>query len=307
MEHTLERSQFSIWMQAARPFAYSASVIPLLVGAMIALAYYPGPVLWWLLPVVIIAGILFHTGTNLVSEYYDLKKGVDREDTFGSSRVLVEGLMEPQKLLLGGILTFAVGFVLGLILVYYRGTDMLILGLIGLLGGFFYTGKPVGYKYFALGDLLVFALMGPLMVIGSYFALTGEFTWNVFYISLPVGFLVAAILNANNIRDIKHDKEAKVTTMATILGIAGSKVEYVLLVIGAFFSVIVMILAGILDYWSLLVLVSLPPALKNIKLISQAEETNPEKIAMSDVLTAQHHMMFGLLYSISLVLTALFA
>lgn len=303
-----QRSSFSLWVQAIRPFAYSASVIPVLVGAMYALASYEGPIQWGLYPIVIIAAVLFHTGTNLVSEYFDLKKGVDREDTYGSSRILVDNLMPPSRVLRGGFLCFAIGFLLGLVLVYYRGGDMLMLGLIGLAGGVFYTGKPIGYKYLALGDIAVFMLMGPLMVIGSYFALTGDTNWwDVFYVSIPVGFLVAAILHANNMRDIIHDAKARVKTMAMLIGFRAGKTEYIFLVIGAYLSVIIMIAAGLLHYWTLIVLLSLPPALKNIAEISKANEKEPESLIMMDIKTAQHHMLFGLLYSIGLLLTALLA
>jgi 1,4-dihydroxy-2-naphthoate octaprenyltransferase len=299
------RSKASLIMQAVRPFSFSASVIPVLVGAMFAFAYFEGEILWYLLPVVIIASVLLHSGTNLVSEYFDLEKGVDRKDTFGSSKVLVEDLLPPKTVLVAGYISFALGFILGMILVYVHGLPILYLGLFGIAGGMFYTGKPIGYKYVALGDVLVFLLMGPLMVVGSYFSLTGEFDWNVAIVSLPIGLLVTAILNANNIRDIKHDTEAQVKTLATILGINAAKKEYYFLIIGAYLSVVLMVISGLLSFWSLLIIISLPVALKNIKDISIAEVNNPEAIAMMDIRTAQLHMQFGLLLTIGLVLTAL--
>lgn len=300
-----ERSSISIWFQAFRPFAYSASVTPVLVGAMVALAYYPGEIKWFLFPIAMIAGVLFHTATNLVSEYFDYKKGVDRIDTYGSSRVIVESLLEPRKVLVAGYIAFGLGFALGGILIYFRGVEMLLFGFIGLLGGYFYTGAPFGYKYVALGDFLVFTLMGPLMVIGTYFTLTGDFTLNVLYISLPVGFLVAAILHANNLRDVLHDSNVKIKTMAILFGLKGSIAEYYFLVLGSFLSVVIMAALGILSPWTLLVFISFPQALGNLKEISKAEIEKPEKIAMMDVKTAQHHMMFGLLLSIGLLLTHL--
>lgn len=299
------RSKASLIMQAVRPFSFSASVIPVLVGAMFAFAYFEGEILWYLLPVVIIASVLLHSGTNLVSEYFDLEKGVDRKDTFGSSKVLVEDLLPPKTVLVAGYISFALGFILGMILVYVHGLPILYLGLFGIAGGMFYTGKPIGYKYVALGDVLVFLLMGPLMVVGSYFSLTGEFDWNVAIVSLPIGLLVTAILNANNIRDIKHDTEAQVKTLATILGINAAKKEYYFLIIGAYLSVVLMVISGLLSFWSLLIIISLPVALKNIKDISIAEVNNPEAIAMMDIRTAQLHMQFGLLLTIGLILTAL--
>lgn len=299
------RSKASLMMQAVRPFSFSASVVPVLVGAMFALAYFEGEILWYLFPVILIASILLHSGTNLVSEYFDLKKGVDKIDTFGSSKVLVEKLLSPKTVLRAGYISFALGFLLGMILVYVHGLPILYLGLIGIAGGIFYTGKPIGYKYIAMGDILVFFLMGPFMVVGTFFSLTGVFDWNVAIVSLPIGFLVTAILNANNIRDIKHDTEAKVKTFATILGIKAAKKEYYFLVFGAYLSVIIMVLTGLLHFWTLLIIISLPVALKNIKDISIAEVNNPEAVAMMDIRTAQLHMQFGLLLTIGLVLTAI--
>ncbi len=297
------RSQISLWIQAARLFALPASVVPILFATMFSLTHNNGVIYWELLPVIIISGILFHLGTNFVGEYFDYKNGVDKEETFGSSRILVDKLMNPKTVLYGGYAAFAVGFLLGLLLVYYHGLPMLILGLIGLIGGMFYTGKPFGFKYIALGDLSVFMLFGPLMVIGSHFALTGYIDYSLLYISIPIGFLVTAILNANNIRDIKHDRMAKINTMATMLGINGSKYEYYFLIFGSFFAVILMVILQVLPLWTLIVLISLKPALDNVKQISKAELENPKNILMADATTAQHHLMFGVLYSVGILLS----
>ncbi|MGB8720989.1 MAG: prenyltransferase, partial [Desulfobacterales bacterium] len=162
-----KRSLPSVWFQATRPFSLTASVLPVVIGAVLA-ASVEGSVDWPLFPLIVACSLLFHIGTNMVSDYFDYRRGVDRDETYGSSRVLLEGLLTPKQLLAAGIILFAVGFSLGLLLVAVRGWPIFILGVIGLLGGWFYTGGPVAYKYVALGDILVFILMGPLMVIGSY-------------------------------------------------------------------------------------------------------------------------------------------
>lgn len=300
------RSKLSLWMQAVRPFAYSASVIPVLVGTALAFTYHQGTVDWFLFPIVLIASVLLHTGTNLVSEYWDFKRGVDRIDTFGSSRILVENLMQPKEVLYGGYIAFAIGFLLGLVLIYFRGWEMLVLGIVGILGGIFYTSAPVNYKYIGLGDLLVFLLMGPLMVVGAYFALTNEYNWQVLLVSLPVGFLVAAILNANNLRDIKHDTEAKIRTLANIIGPKASQIEYFSLVLLAYITVIVLVIFNLLSPITLIVLLSLPPAISNLKSVLKADVNNPHEIAILDVKTAQHHMLFGLLLFIGIFISGLF-
>ncbi|MCO5249892.1 MAG: 1,4-dihydroxy-2-naphthoate octaprenyltransferase [Candidatus Kapabacteria bacterium] len=297
-----DRTQVSLWVQAIRPFAFPATIVPIIVAIAWALFNNVGVIYWELIPVILIAGILFHTGTNLVGEYFDYKKGVDRPETFGSSRILVDGLMKPKTVLYGGYASFALGFALGLILVAYHGYPMLILGIIGLIGGMFYTGTPFGYKYVALGDLFVYLMFGPLMVIGANFALTGIIDYNLFLISIPVGCLVASILIANNLRDIRHDKVAGITTTAVLLGAKATKIEYIAIVALAYVSVVVMAATGFIPLWTLLVLISLKPAIDNIKMIATADQSNPQAIMMGDVKSAQLHLLFGVLYTIGLVL-----
>lgn len=304
MTQTLHnRSMISVWLQAIRAFSFTASMVPVITGAMLALSF-DGAKRWELFPLVILCSLLMHAGTNLVSDYYDFKKGVDSEDALGGSGVLVGKLLEPSKVLIGGILCFVFCFLLGLLFVQIRGINMLYLGLIGILGGYFYSGG-ISYKFLALGDIIVFWLMGPLMVIGSYFVITGDFNTNVALVSMPIGFLVTAILHANNLRDIRHDSAANVRTIANIIGLDGSKIQYYFLILAAYLSVFVMIAADILPLWTLLVLLSIPPAVKNIKTVSKASLERTSEIAMIDIQTAQHHFLFGMLLIIGLLIGAL--
>jgi len=301
-----ERSKFSAWIQAVRAFSFTASMVPILIGAALA-AYYQGEVKWVLFPLVAICSLLYHAATNLMSDYFDHQKGVDQDYTFGSSKVIQERLLEPKNLLRAGWLLFGVATMLGLVLIYFRGETMFWLGAAGLVGGYAYTGKPIAYKYKALGDVLVFILMGPLMVFGSYFALTGDVDSKVLMISLPVGFLVTAILHANNHRDIIHDAEAGAKTVAGLLGHSGSKLFYYFLILGAYLSVIYMVSQNILSYWAFMVFLSLPPALKNMKSISGSRPNDIEAISMIDVQTAQLHLLFGVLFTVSLLIGVFFA
>lgn len=293
------RNLLSVWFQAARPFSLTASVLPVVIGAVLA-ATIDGPVDWPLFPLIVACSLLFHIGTNMVSDYFDYSRGVDRDETFGSSRVLIEGLLTPKQLLAAGIILFAVGFSLGLLLVAVRGWPIFILGVIGLLGGWFYTGGPVAYKYVALGDILVFVLMGPLMVIGSFLALTGGFSMTVLYASLPVGCLVAAILHANNLRDITHDARANIKTMAMVLGLPVAKAIYMGLVAGAYLVVLIMVLGKLVTPLALAVLITLPLAVRNVKAVLASVPGKPESIAMGDVMTAQLHLAFCALFGIAI-------
>jgi len=298
-----QRSRVSLWIQAVRAFSFTASVIPVLIGGLFALGA-EGAKAWYLLPLAVVGGLVLHAGTNLINDYYDYKNGVDRDCSYGSSGILVAGLLPPRAIFGGALVAFGLAAALGVVLIAYRGWSMAALGIIGLAGGYLYTGRPVGYKYFALGDLLVFVLMGPLMVIGGYLAVTGVYRHEVLLLSLPVGCLVAAILAANNLRDVVHDSEANVTTLARVLGPRGGRAEYITLVVGAYAIVVGLVIARVLSPWTLVVLVSAPLALKNLRTVLASRPGEAEDLATADVTTAQVHMVFGLLLLLGTILGA---
>jgi 1,4-dihydroxy-2-naphthoate octaprenyltransferase len=297
-------ASWRVWLRAARPFSFTASMTPVLLGA--ALAFYREAAAdWRLLAPVAAASLLIHAATNLVGEYFDYVKGVDRAETYGGSRVLVEGLLGPKAVLMGGLACFAATAVIGLLFIRLRGWPILALGVFGMLGGFFYSAMPVGYKYRGLGDGMVFLLMGPLMVIGSYYVLTGEFHYSAGLVSLPVGCLVAAILSANNLRDLPHDEAVHIRTTAGVLGLRRARAEYIALVVGAFVLTGGLIGLAQLPAWSAIVVLALPGAVKAIRAAKRFEGREPAAIATLDVETAQLHLIFGALLILSIVIEAL--
>lgn len=300
-----EQSKFNIWFRATRPFSFTASIIPVLIATAYAFLTTPNEILWGLFPVVLLGAVLFHIGANLVSDYFDYQFGVDAEDTFGGSRVIIEGLLKPILVLRGGMISFGIGFLLGLILVYYRGYEVLLMGLGGLFCGLFYTLTKKGLKYIALGDLAVFISFGPLLVIGSYFSLTGTYDLNTFFISLPIGLLVVAILHANNTRDIFNDNRVRIKTMPMLIGLKASKIVYSFLLLGAYVLTLILIGLKLIDFYALAVFLTLPVATKNIKEFFKATNNDISPLVIMDVKTAQLHSQFGILFVIAIILSKL--
>jgi 1,4-dihydroxy-2-naphthoate octaprenyltransferase len=295
-------SRGAVYFQAVRAFSFPASMIPCLLGAMLALLMGVN-VSWWLMPFIAISLILLHAASNVTTDYDDFNQGVDREETLGGSRVLVQKLLKPKEMLTFGLTLFALSVIIGIPIIMERGYTILILGLAGIMGGYFYTAKPFSFKYHALGDVLIFLMYGPAIVAGTFYALTGTFVWATIYISIPLGLLVVGILQANNLRDILHDRQANIKTLATVFGEGFAKGEYIFLIAGAYLTVVVLVLLNILSYWSLLVFLSLPVALKNMNMIKGIKIEDTGKIAMLDALTAQLTLMFGILLSISIIIT----
>lgn len=297
------RSKASIYIQAVRTFSYPASMIPCLLGAMFAFLMGNGHVTWYLLPFIVVSLLLLHSASNVISDVDDYRLGVDDKDTLGGSRVLTDELLKPRAMFRFGLTLFGLAIFFGLPIIFDRGLIILWFGLLGILGGFFYTGRPVGFKYIALGDIIIFLMYGPAIVTGTFYALTGTFDLSVVLASTPVGLLVAGILQANNLRDIIHDRKANIRTLATIFGEKFAKGEYVFLIAGAYLTVLILVILNFLSLWALLVFISLPVALKNMNMIKGVKIEDTGKIAMLDAMTAQLTLMFGVLLSISIVIT----
>jgi len=292
-------NRFVICLKAVRAQFFSASLIPILLAAVLAQRDGASFLQWNLLPLFALAVLLMHSGTNLINDYYDFRQGVDKAGTFGSGCALVEGLISPRQARIWAYLCFLAAFVSGLFLAERRGPLLLWMGLAGFLGGYGYTGKPFGLKYFGLGEFLVFPLMGPLLVLSAYFTLTGRTPLNVVYAALPVGLLVTAILHSNNLRDIVSDREAGIRTMALSLGFQGAKAEYYFLVFGAYLSIPALWFFRIVPAAAFLTWLTLPAAAANAASVRAAAAENPAGLARIDIRTAGLHLVFGMLYILS--------
>ena len=298
-------SVVALWWQAVRPFAFTVSLIPPLLGGIIALIDNPGLKLdLFRLILTGIGCMTAHAGANLLSDYYDYRARVDREGTFGSSGLLVAGVMEPSQIRNGGWVAFVVAGLIGAYLVYVTPGGLFLVGLVLIGGGFgiFYTAGPIEFKYRALGDIAVFLSFGPDMVLGAYFVQAHRFSWLPVLYALPIGLLVDAILHSNNLRDIANDRAVNIKTVPILIGESRAKTMYYALVFGAYGTTLFLIAFSGLPVFSLMVFLSLPLAVKATKMVRRKDDLPTREFAMIDAATAQLHLAFGLLMVISLVL-----
>lgn len=277
------------WYEATRPFSLTAAIVPVVLGSV--LAAYQGYWNWLLFAITLIASIAIQIGTNLVNDYYDWKKGSDTPETLGPHSSMREGMLSPNQVFWGGVFFFALGAGLGLYLVYERGLFILWIGILSVLAGWLYTAGPFSFAYNALGEVVAFTFMGPIMVLGSYYVQTQSLSWEVFLFSIPIGLLVAAILFANNLRDMEKDLSNNKRTLANISGRRASRWEYVFLVGGSFVSIILLVLFGVAPAFTLLALITLPSAVSLIRTASLYDA--PERLNKVVRGTATLHQHFG--------------
>jgi len=288
----LARRIGGVW-EIVRPFAYTASVVPVLAGG--ALAAVDGRFAWLPFLAALVGGVLLHSGTNIVNEIYDVRKGIDSITSPRASHAIVKGRLTERAAFVVAVGAFLLAIVVGLYLVALRGPAIVVLGLLGLLGGWGYTAPPLEYKYRALGVPLVFLLMGPLMVAGTYFAVTGTWAVQAFVLSVPVGLLVAAILHGNEWRDISEDTRAGIVTLSSRVGRQWAHWSYIALVLGAYITLGLAVAFGFLPPATLLAILSLPFLAQVVRSAELGATGQARAIAMIDLETARLHMTFGLL------------
>jgi len=289
------------WFLASRPWSFSMTAISVSVGSALAAIY--GDFSWFLYLATIVGTIFLHAATNLINDYYDVKSGVDTPEVATAQyrpHPLVEGKLEAGQVRTAAYILYGLSILIGIYLAATRGWALMWIGLTGAFASLTYTAPPFKYKYSALGEIAVFLMWGPLMVSGAFFVQRQEFNINAFWISLPFGVLVALVLLANNIRDITHDRDKGILTLAIVLGQNKGILLYATLVVVAYLGIIFMSLFGPLYLWSLIVLVSLPLALS---LLKQMKTQVP---ADADARTAKLDTAFGVLLVISLVLAGVF-
>ncbi len=232
----------AVWIQAIRAPSLSAAAIPVLLG--VAVAAREGFFSFGRMILALVGAMAIQAGTNLINDYYDFRSGADSEQSLGPSMVIQRGLLSADQVWRGGIVAFAIGALIGLVLVYLCGWPILAIGIPSVAAGYFYTASPVSLAYVALGELTVFIFMGPAIVVGAYFVMAMHFSASAIWASIPLGFLVAGILHANNIRDIESDTRHGKRTLATMLGRAGANYELITLDVAAYVTTIVAIIAA---------------------------------------------------------------
>ena len=285
--------------EVVRPFSFTASVLPVSVGGAIALSQ--GRMHWPLFLAALLGALGLHIGTNVINEIYDVRHGIDSITSPRMSMAILKGRISERDAFIVAWSGFILALLMGIFLVLHRGWPIVVLGLIGFIGGYFYTAPPFQYKYRALGLPLVFVLMGPLMVIGSYYAVTGRFDPNLLIVSLPVGLLVTAILHGNEWRDVAEDTRHGFTTFSAQVGRDAAHWVYVMLVLGAYVAVALAVMVGALPKLALLTLFSLPLMAWILRDAERGAEGHLRAIAMIDLMTARLHGAFGALLLIGLV------
>lgn len=301
--------KIKVWLKAFRiPFS-TATVIPIVLGAVIAWSD-TGIFLWGRFWLTLAGGLIIHFATNMSNDYFDYVSGCDEANPTptpfsGGSRVIPEGLIAPKKILYASLIGFGIGAAIGLYLNYVSGGNViLLLGLIGIPLAFFYTAKPFRFGYGTFGEVAVGVGFGPLMVLGSYYVQAQALAFRAFLVSVPIGILIALVLYINEFPDYTGDKSVGKKNLVVTLGKKRAVILYHILLASVYLIIFLLVVFKFLPLVALIVFLSLPLAIKAYA-VSKKNYEKIFELLPANAATIGLHSLIGILLCASFILERL--
>lgn len=291
----MKKHTFGEWMIAVRPWSFPASAMPVIVTT--AFLFWRGyEINWGFALWALVNIVIFHAAGNTWSDYFDFKKNVDADDTFGA-KTMTTGMFEPKEIKTLALILTAVATAGGLALMTLTGLPLLWIGIGGVLCTLLYPYL----KFNALGDLVILLAYAFLPTLGTSYVVAGGVLPSVLIIALPLGLITDGILHSNNTRDIATDARAGIKTMAMSLGTKSSAVLYGFEMLFPFVWVGVCSIAGFMPIATVIVFMILPVAIACAQTMKNSVEGGVHMIADLDVRTADLQLMFSFLLTVAFV------
>ena len=305
----MDPGRLRAYFQATRPYSFTATLVPVLIGTGVAKVLFPSLALNGIHFALALLGALgVHTVSNVLNDVFDARSGLDNRDNYGRFNAVVAGLTTPKEMLGIAAVSGALAIAIGLYFLTIVGTPILVLMILGGFLAVFYTMPPLSLKHRSLGDLAVLLGFGLGMAYGAYVVqahampgyLAGERILAVFAYAFPSALPMVAILWANNHRDRLNDRQYGARTLANVLSPEVSKRVMALLLVAPLALFAVTSLLGLTTGWVLLALLSVPPMRK---ILGEVQTDRFDGPLVPQI--AGYHGLFGLLTTLGLAVRAL--
>lgn len=275
-------SKFGFWFMNARPQALPQSVIPTVVAVCMAFAE-KGNGNWLCAAMSLVGVVCAHLSTNLLDDYFDYRNaGITSREKLvragmrarlGKAQYLADGKATLKQTFLVAAAFGVVALLCGSVVLYVQGWPIACFALAGAFLGFFYSAPPLKLCYRGLGELLTGIMFGPLLMGGTYYAVSGTLSGSIWWVSSALGLLVVNILYTHSIMDRQPDISVGKTTLAVLLSPNETPQHGLLMTFSCLFTYLpyALVAAAVpcasLNPWTLLVFVTLPMAATLSKLV----------------------------------------
>ena len=298
------------WKEATRPLSLTASLIPIILGASLAIGL-DGVFNTMLFILTLLAGLLIQSGTNMINDWKDAERDAENRSGIrpftGGSKMIQMGLISRSDMGFFGILTSLIAFIIGLYLVFTSGWVLIPLIIYGLLAGLFYTGAKGRFSFINMGtglaEFLIATTYGVFMTLGAYVVQTGSYSLTVVLISLPVALFITNVLVINQFADAESDEKTDKNTLVVRLGKKNAKNFLTVSFILGYLLIAVYPFTGITDLWIYLAFLSLPFCFQAIRYTQKHYESTPTELIPGNAHTAINHLFSGLMIALAFLIS----
>ena len=303
-----EASKLRVLFLASRPKFLTASAAPVLVGS--ALGYAVTGTFHPLLFVLALLTIMtLHAGANVTNDYFD---HVSRNDWLnenptpfsGGRRFIQQGILSARTTLLEALFLLTVGSAIGLVIVLLtQSVFVLFLGLAGVLGGFFYTARPIQLGYRGVGEFVIALLFGLLPVYGSYYLQAGMIDTVALLPAVIVSVLIFLVILVNEFPDFPADAAVNKRTLVVCFGVQASVWIYRGMLVASFVPAVAMLTDRVTFFAGLFYLLTFPIAVLAVKAVNKTDLAKPGRYRASQI-TVVMHTLGNLALTVGLVVNA---
>ena len=291
------QESLSLWIKGARPRTLPAAIAPVAVGTACVSVEANATANWSNAIFALIVSLALQVAVNYANDYSDGVRGTD-DKRVGPLRLVGSGAKTASAVKRAAFLSFGVAAMFGLTLALLTSLWLLVVGVLCILAGWFYTGGKKPYGYFGLGEVFVFVFFGVVATTGTTFVIIEKLTVTSFTASLVVGALACALLAVNNLRDIDGDTLARKRTLAVRLGDKKARSFFVSLFVLALLAIFMLALNYPL---ALLGLIGLSSAFTPIKRV-RSGDVGSELISVLSM-TGRTQILTAITLSIGLILS----
>ncbi len=257
--------QCRVWCAATRPRTLTAGVAPVAVGSAIA---HGDGVFHLASACAALAGALgVQIACNFANDLFDARKGADTHERLGPTRAVASGLISPRAMLVATCIVVVVLVVPSVAyLALCAGWPFILLGALSVTLAILYTAGRWSIAYHGLGEVFALLFFGPIAVAGTYAAQSTYWTWLSALAGVGCGFLAAALIAINNLRDEPTDRVANKRTLAVRFGVRFARIEFIACVVAA--ALCALALAWLNERWwcaiAIIAVASLIPACADV-------------------------------------------
>ncbi|KQC09180.1 MAG: hypothetical protein APR62_03005 [Smithella sp. SDB] len=287
------RQSLMVWWIALRYHFTPSSFLPAIPGGVAAWTL-TGFFNQWFFFLAVLGVTLNHIALNLTDDYFDYHASVDRHNYVnanpysGGSGTLTGGKIKHAHMKMVFVMAYLATIVIGLYLCAIQTWWILAFGLLGMGSSYFYTAPPIRYGYRGLGEISQLINFSFTIGMGAYVVQTVSFSWEAFWVLLPLGFMMFAMIIINEIPDRINDAAAGKKTLVVRFGTKNAVWFYSVSMIMAFTVIMLAPFFGMASPWIYLSFFTLPWTVQAFCILRK-QISDISQLAPANLLTIRVH------------------